>query len=133
MEDGDVVSIGSNLDRFANRIEIRGHVFRPGMFQLGNEIKTVKQLVERAGGLTEDAFTDRALIMREQDDLSLETVSFDLVRFFRAQMPTSSLRRMTSLSFQASMNFSHEGSLPSMVLWPTREISHMLKGLPFRT
>lgn len=78
MEDGDVVTIGSNLDRFANRIEIRGHVFRPGMFQYGGEIKTVKQLVERAGGLTEDAFLDRAIIMREKDDLSLETLSFDL-------------------------------------------------------
>ena len=78
MEDGDVVTIGSNLDRFANRIEIRGHVFRPGMFQYGADIKTVKQLVERAGGLTEDAYVDRAIIMREKDDLSLETVSFDL-------------------------------------------------------
>lgn len=78
MEDGDVVTIGSNLDRFANRIEIRGHVFRPGMFQLGSDIMTVKQLVGRAGGLTEDAFLERAIIMREMDDLSLETVSFDL-------------------------------------------------------
>lgn len=78
MEDGDVVTIGSNLDRFANRIEIRGHVFRPGMFQFGADIKTVKQLVQRAGGLTEDAFLERAIILREMPDLSLETVSFDL-------------------------------------------------------
>lgn len=78
MQDGDVVTIGSNLDRFANRIEVRGHVFRPGMFQYGADIKTVKQLVERAGGLTEDAYVDRAIIMRETADLSLETVSFDL-------------------------------------------------------
>ena len=93
MEDGDVVTIGSNLDRFANRIEIRGHVFRPGMFQLGSDIKTVKQLVERAGGLTEDAFLDRAIIMREMADLSLETVSFDLGAVLKGTNADIALRK----------------------------------------
>lgn len=93
IEDGDVVTVGSNLDRFANRIEIRGHVFRPGMFQLGGEIKTVKQLVNRAGGLTEDAFLDRAIIMREMADLSLETVSFDLGAVLKGTNADIALRK----------------------------------------
>lgn len=93
MEDGDVVTIGSNLDRFSNRIEIRGHVFRPGMFQLGGEIKTLKDLVNRAGGLTEDAFLDRALIMREKDDLSLENISFDLGSILSGRNADIALRK----------------------------------------
>lgn len=78
MDDGDEVTVGESLDRFANKIEVRGYVFRPGMFELGDEIATLKQLVKRAGGPTEDAFLNRAVLLREKDDLSLETISVDL-------------------------------------------------------
>ena len=78
MSDGDIVTIGSSLDRFANRVEVRGYVFRPGMYQLGGEIATVRQLVERAGGPMEDAFLNRAILLREKDDLNLETVAVNL-------------------------------------------------------
>ena len=93
IEDGDVVTVSGNLDRFANRIEVRGHVFRPGMFQYGEDIKTVKQLVTRAGGLTEDAFLDRAIILREMDDLTLETVSFDLGAVLSGKAPDVNLKK----------------------------------------
>ena len=78
LEDGDFVSVGASLDRFSNKVEVRGYVFRPGMYELGREIATVRQLIQGAGGLKEDAFTGRAFIMREKDDLSLETVTIDL-------------------------------------------------------
>lgn len=78
MADGDVVTVSSSLERFANRVEVRGCVFRPGAYQLGGEIATVRQLVERAGGPMEDAFLSRAVLLREKDDLNLETVSIDL-------------------------------------------------------
>ena len=78
LEDGDYVSVGSNLDRFSNRVEIRGFVFRPGLFELGRDVKTVRQLVSAAGGPREDAFLSRAVILREKDDLSLETISLNL-------------------------------------------------------
>lgn len=78
MEDGDIVTVGSTLDRFSNRLEIRGHVLRPGLYQLGAGISSLSQLVERAGGLSEDAFRGRGIILRETPDLSIETVSFDL-------------------------------------------------------
>ncbi len=78
MSDGDEVSVGASLDRFANMIEVRGYVFRPGQYQLGNEIATLKQLVAKAGGPTEEAFLNRALLLRERPDLSVETVSVDL-------------------------------------------------------
>ncbi len=78
MSDGDEVSVGAALDRFANMIEIRGYVFRPGQYQLGTEIATLKQLVAKAGGPTEEAFLNRALLLREKPDLSVETISVDL-------------------------------------------------------
>lgn len=78
MSDGDEVTVGSALERFSNRVEIRGYVFRPGMFQLGGDIATVRQLVEMAGGLTEDAFLPRAVLLREKDNLDLETLSVNV-------------------------------------------------------
>jgi protein involved in polysaccharide export with SLBB domain len=66
------------LDRYENRLEIQGAVYRPGIYQLGGDIKTVKQLIAKADGLKGDAFTNRALLHRENDDLSRETIALDL-------------------------------------------------------
>ena len=93
IEDGDFVSVGSNLDRYSNRIEIRGYVFRPGMYELGKDIATVRQLIAGAGGLKEDAFTGRAVLVREKDDLSLETVSFDLAGLLAGKREDILLRK----------------------------------------
>lgn len=76
--DGDKLNIGEMLDRYENKLEIQGAVYRPGIYQLGNEIKTVKQLIAKADGLKGDAFTNRALLHRENDDLSRETIALDL-------------------------------------------------------
>ena len=76
--EGDVLTVGAMLDRFKNKIEVKGAVYRPGIFQLGNDINTVKQLVEKAEGLTGDAFTNRALITREREDLTLEMIPVNI-------------------------------------------------------
>ena len=76
--DGDVVTIGTMIDRYENRLEIKGAVFRPGVYQYSDRIRTVKQLVAIADGLKGDAFTNRAIIQRERPDYTMETVSFDL-------------------------------------------------------
>ncbi len=78
MEDGDEVVVGANLNRFSNMVEIRGYVFRPGQYQLGGDIATVKQLVSKAGGPVEDAFLSRAVLLREKNDLSVETLPINL-------------------------------------------------------
>ena len=78
LDDGDVVEVGSSLDRFANMVEVRGYVFRPGMYELGGGIATLRQLVDMAGGPTEDAFLSRAILMREKADLSVENMAVDL-------------------------------------------------------
>ena len=68
-QNGDVVQIDSILDRFENRVEVLGSVFRPGEYAL-TEGMTVAQLVSKAEGLREDAFTSRALLYRKGEDLS---------------------------------------------------------------
>lgn len=78
LADGDVVVVGESLDRFSNMVEVRGYVFRPGMFELGGNIATVRQLIANAGGLREDAFLSRAVLFREKDNLDVETIPLNL-------------------------------------------------------
>jgi len=111
MEDGDYVTVGASLDRFANKVEVRGYVFRPGMFELGKEISTVRQLVAGAGGLKEDAFTDRAYIMREKDDLSLETVTVNLGRVLDGSVPDVALRKNDILVISGIHEIKDRGTL----------------------
>ena len=78
LQDGDEITVEQMLDRFANRIEIKGAVYRPGIYQLGNGVTTVSQLIAKADGLKGDAFTNRALIHREREDLTLEVIPVDV-------------------------------------------------------
>jgi protein involved in polysaccharide export with SLBB domain len=74
---GDVYQIGKLIDRYTNRVEIRGAVFRPGFFSL-DEGLTVKKLIQKAEGLKEDAFMTRAIIYRLRDDNTAEVIAFDV-------------------------------------------------------
>lgn len=74
---GDIFTIGKVLNRFSNRVQINGAVFRPGFFALDGDL-TLAGLIKKADGLTEDAFTSRGLIYRLKDDNSLEVISFDV-------------------------------------------------------
>ena len=76
--EGDALAVGAMLDRFANRLEIKGAVYRPGTYELGDKIATVKDLIAQAEGLKGDAFTNRALITREREDLTLEIIPVDI-------------------------------------------------------
>lgn len=76
--DGDVVTVDSVLQRFENRVEIRGAVYREGLYQLNGTINTVKQLIKKAEGVRGDAFLNRAIIDRENEDLTHEMIQIDL-------------------------------------------------------
>lgn len=79
LTDGDAVLVsGSEVEVFTNRVEIKGAVYRPGKFEIGGDIATVKQLVAHAGGVMEDAFLNRAQIIREKPDRSMELVPVPL-------------------------------------------------------
>lgn len=76
--DGDSLSVDSVIPRFSNMVEIKGAVYRPGMYQMDGRITTVKGLIEIAEGLMGDAFVNRAVLHRKRSDLSLEVISVDV-------------------------------------------------------
>ena len=75
----DVITVGKILNRFANRVNINGSVFRPGDYEMEDGM-TLKQLIEKAGGVMEDAFLQRGIISRLNADLSPATVSFGVAQ-----------------------------------------------------
>ncbi len=76
--DGDSVLVDSVLNRFSNMVEVKGAVFRPGMYQLGEQVNSVKSLLEFSEGVTEDAFTAHAVMHRLRKDRTLEVVPVDI-------------------------------------------------------
>jgi len=78
MADNDSVSVDSILPRYSNMVEIKGAVFRPGMYQLGESVYSVKTLLEQAEGVTEEAFTAHAVMHRLKADRTLEALSVDI-------------------------------------------------------
>lgn len=78
-ESGDLIVISKILNRFQNRVKINGAVFRPDVYELTSGL-TVGDLIRKADGLKEDAYTGRAQIIRLQDDLSRSILSFDVRR-----------------------------------------------------
>ncbi len=90
--DGDSIAVDSVLDRFSNMVEVRGAVFRPGMYQVDGNIATVRQLVERAGGLKEDAIKVRGVMHRRKADRTLEVIPVDLEGIMGNTVPDISLQ-----------------------------------------
>lgn len=78
VQDADSVWVDSVLDRYKNLVELRGAVMRPGKYQMDGNILTVRQLIEAAGGLTEDAMPARGIIHRYRKDRTLEVKSFNV-------------------------------------------------------
>lgn len=76
--DGDSVSVDSIIPRYSNTVELKGAVFRPGLYNIGEQVNSVRSLIEHADGLKEEAFTNRAVIHRMKEDRTLEVVSVDV-------------------------------------------------------
>ena len=76
--DGDSVSVDSIMPSFANMVEIRGAVYRPGQFQMNGRVNTVKQLIECAGGLKDEAFTNRVILNRRNPNNTMENLAINL-------------------------------------------------------
>ena len=90
--DEDSVSVDSTLNRYQNMVEIRGAVFRPGMYQVGGDINSVKTLVEAAAGVTEEAISQHAVMHRTKGDRSLEMLSLDIRGILEGTVPDVPLR-----------------------------------------
>lgn len=93
LEDGDSVSIDAVLKRFENRVEVRGAVYRAGLYELSGTVNTVKQLIKKAEGLRGDAFLNRALLDREHEDLSHEIIAVDLAGMLKGTVADIPLQK----------------------------------------
>lgn len=93
LKDGDVITAEAILNRFENKLEIKGAVYRPGIYQFGGDLNTVKQLVEKADGVMADAFLGRAVLHRQREDLTREIIQVDMKGILNGTKPDIALKR----------------------------------------
>lgn len=93
MRNGDVVTAEAILNRFTNKLEIRGAVYRPGIYQLSGKLNTIRELVNEAQGLTGDAFLNRAVLYRQREDLTSEVVPVDIRSIMDGTSPNLALMK----------------------------------------
>lgn len=125
MDDGDSVYVDSVIARYSNMVEIRGAVFHAGMFQMDGSINTVRELVRAAEGLREDAFTARAVMHRQKDDLSLEVLPVDIKGVMDGTVADIPLRKndvlfipsKTDMDGDRTLNISGEVNYPGLYVY----------------
>lgn len=108
LNDGDSIYVDSIIPRFSNMVEIRGAVFHPGMFQMNGSINTVRELVNAAEGLREDAFVARAVMHRRKPDLTLEVLPVDLQGLMNGTVADIPLRKDDVLFIPSKLDMQGE-------------------------
>lgn len=93
LADGDSVSVDSIMPSFANMVEVKGAVYRPGQFQMDGRVNTVKQLIECAGGLKDDAFMNRAILNRRNPNNTMENLAINLEALMSGKVADVALRK----------------------------------------
>lgn len=78
VEDGDEITVEGIYDRYENMVEVKGAVWRPGKYELGDKVTSIRTLIEQAQGLTEEAMTSRAVMRRMKPNRTQEVISVDL-------------------------------------------------------
>ena len=111
LKDGDVVTAETVLKRYENKLEIKGAVYRPGIYQFGGQLNTVKQLIEKADGLMGDAFLGRAVLHREREDLTREIIQVDLKNIMNGTKPDIALQRNDVLYIPSIHDISEIGKI----------------------
>lgn len=111
LKDGDVLTAEAILDRFENKLEIKGAVYRPGIYQFGGSLNTVRQLVEKADGLMGDAFTGRAVLHRERENLTREVIQVDIKGIMNGTQPDIPLQRNDVLYIPSIHDLEDLGSI----------------------
>jgi protein involved in polysaccharide export with SLBB domain len=91
-ENGDQVLVNGILDRFENRVQIVGAVYREGEYELTEKL-SVLQLIEKAEGLRGDAFLDRGSIFRTNDDFTTQVIPFNLRQMLKGELEDITLIR----------------------------------------
>jgi protein involved in polysaccharide export with SLBB domain len=92
LKGGDEITVGRILNRYSNRVQIKGAVYREGTFAL-TEGLTLSQLIKNAEGLRGDAYTAQASIVRNKEDLSTEMIQVNLKAVLDGSAPDVLLKR----------------------------------------
>lgn len=111
LRDGDVVTVGAILDRFTNKVEIKGAVYRPDIYELDGKVNTVRALIEQASGLMPDAFTNRGVLQRQREDMTAEVLSVDVKALMEGRIPDIPLRKNDILYIPSIHDLSDLGSV----------------------
>ena len=111
MRNGDVVTAEAILNRFTNKLEIRGAVYRPGIYQLSGKLNTVRELVNEAQGLTGDAFLNRAVLYRQREDLTGEVLSVDIKPIMEGTAPNIALMKNDILYIPSIHDLEDRGNI----------------------
>lgn len=111
LTDGDEITVGAVLDRFENRVEIRGAVYRAGMYALDGNVSTVRQLIEKAEGVREDAFLDRAVLYRDLPNTMREAQSVDVKKLLANEIEDITLRKNDVLYIPSIFDLNEELSI----------------------
>ncbi len=104
---GDIIEIGKVLDRFANRITLRGAVYRPGQYELSEGL-TLSQLIQKSDGLTDEAFKQRGVVMRTNDDYSKEMLSFNPIEIIQGKQQDIVLKKNDEIVIGNSKDFKED-------------------------
>lgn len=107
---GDKYVVEAILDRFQNRVEILGAVFRPGVYALDNGI-TLKGLIAKAEGITEDAFLNRGYINRLNANNTLALISFDVAKILAGTEADIPLQREDKITISSLFDLRDEYKL----------------------
>ncbi|WP_200832877.1 SLBB domain-containing protein [Bacteroides faecalis] len=111
MRNGDVVTAEAILNRFTNKLEVRGAVYRPGIYQLSGTLNTIRELVNEAQGLTGDAFLNRSVLYRQHDDLTTEVLPIDIKSIMDGTSPNIALQKNDILYIPSIHDLSDRGNI----------------------
>lgn len=109
--DGDVVSADSIINRFSNKLEVVGAVYRPGIYEFCENINTVKELLTQADGLLGDAFTNRAVLYRQRENLTSEVLSVDVKGIMNGTAPDVELKNNDLLYIPSIHDIKYSGDV----------------------
>lgn len=109
LRDRDTIEVDRARERYANRVELKGEVFRPGYYQADGSIRTLKTLIEAADGVTEEAYLGRVVIHRRRPDRSLEVISANLGAIINGTAPDVALAKddVIFVAKRSDMNIDH--------------------------
>ncbi len=96
--DGDIVGVKNIIGRYQNMVQVSGAVFYPGHYEIANDCNSVRSLIEKAGGVKEDAFTNRAVLFRRNENRTRRSISIDLAGILSGNSPDVVLENEDSLT-----------------------------------